>query len=426
MVAIIQPAAVADLLRPGMTVYVQGSTGEPTGLIEALALAPGRSDGVTYLGCFLPGVNRRDPARLHPHARHTGFFVHGELAETLAEGRMRFLPLHYSAIYDYLAGQKVDVAMIQVSPPDARGECSLGVCVDFQPAVLPRAGLVVAEVNRAMPAPPGSLTIPYDSIDYALESEHAPLTLSAGEVPPPVAALAANVARLIDDGDVIQIGIGRLPTAVLNALKEKRGLGLQGGLLSDEVMMLMEAGALDNKSKTEEPGKAVCGAALGSERLYDWLRERDDVLFRPASYTHDVRVMARIDNYVTINSVLEVDLFGQCNAEIVNGRQVSGTGGMMDFVRGARLARNGRSILAVQATAAGGEVSRIVARLPADAVVTCPRADVDLVVTEHGIAALRDKSLDERAEALIAVAAPRFRDGLAQAWREMRARIAGN
>ena len=423
VVEIIQPARVAGLLRPGMAVYLQGSTGEPAGLLDALALAPELSAGVSYLGCFLPGVNRRDPARLHANARHTGFFVHGQFSETLAEGRMRFLPLSYSAIYDYLAGQAVDIAMIQVSPPNAEGLCSFGICVDFQPAVLPRAACVVAEVNLAMPAPPGSLTIPYDKIDYALETERTPLTHPGGGVPPAVAAVAGNVARLIDDGDVIQIGIGRLPTAILNALKDKRGLGLQGGMISDEVMMLMQAGALDNKAKTVEPGKAVCGAALGSERLYQWLAERDDVLFRPASYTHNVRVMAEIDNYVTINSVLEVDLFGQCNAEVVDGRQVSGTGGLMDFVRGARLARNGRSILAVQATAAGGTVSRIVPHLPADAVVACPRADVDIIVTEHGIARLRDKSLDERAEALTAIAAPEFRDGLEAAWREMRARL---
>jgi 4-hydroxybutyrate CoA-transferase len=401
-----------------MTVYVQGSTGEPGALLEALALDPARSDGVDYLGCFLPGVNRVNPAALHENARHTGFFVHGPFAETRARGRMRFLPLHYSAIYDYLAGlDGVDIAMLQVSPPDAQGRCSLGICVDFQPAVLDRAQLVVAEINHAMPAPPGSPTIPIARIDCALESERPLLTHGGEAVPPAVAALAANVACLIRDGDCIQIGIGRLPTAILNVLTGKRGLGLHGGMISDEVMALMRCGALDNSRKTVDPGKAVCGAALGSARLYDWLRDRDDVLFRPASFTHNVCVMAEIDNFVSINSVLEVDLMGQCNAEIVNGRQISGTGGLMDFVRGARLSRGGRSILAVQATAAGGKVSRIVPRLPADAVVTCARTDVDYIVTEHGHAHLRHLTPEERAEALVAIADPAFRDELRAASR---------
>jgi 4-hydroxybutyrate CoA-transferase len=414
----LKAAEVPALLQPGMTVYVQGSTGEPGALLGALALEPERSDGVDYLGCFLPGINRVNPAALHPRARHTGFFVHGPFAETRAAGRMRFLPLHYSAIYDYLAGRDgVDLAMLQVSPPDRNGQCSLGVCVDFQAAVLPGAKLVVAEVNHAMPAPPGSPTIAYDSIDYALESERPPIALAEGEPSPQVAALAANVARLIADGDVIQIGIGRLPKAILNGLTDKRGLGLHGGMISDEVMLLMRSGALDNKSKTVDAGKAVCGAALGTQKLYDWLGGRDDVWFRPASVTHNVCLMAEIDNFVSINSVLEVDLMGQCNAEVLNGRQVSGTGGLMDFVRGARLSKNGRSILALQATAAGGSVSRIVPRLPADAVVTCARTDVDYVVTEHGHAHLRHLSPEERAEALIAIAEPCFRDGLREAWK---------
>ena len=417
MPQIIDANAVSSLLQPGMTIYVQGATGEPLGLIEALGTTPEASDGVHYLGCFLPGVNRTDPAAGHPGARLTGFFIHGPFARTYSEGRMRFLPLHYSAIYDYMAGlPAMDIAMIQVSPPDADGLCSFGICVDFQPAVLDKASLVLAEVNHAMPAPPGSLTVPYERIDYVLETDRVPATLDAGAIPERIATVGRNVAELIRDGDIIQIGIGRLPTAILNELHGKSGLGLQGGMVSDEVMALMQAGALDNKTKTVEAGKAVCGAALGSTRLYDWVGEREDILFRPANVTHNVRIMANIDNYVTINSVLEVDLFGQCNAEIVNGRQVSGTGGLMDFVRGARLSRNGRSILAVQATAGGGEISRIVPRLPNDAVVSCPRADVDYIVTEHGHAHLRDKSLDERAEALIAIAEPAFRDDLRAYW----------
>jgi 4-hydroxybutyrate CoA-transferase len=423
MPKIIDANAVPGLMRPDTTIYFQGATGEPLSLMEALGASPEAGKGVHYVGCFLPGVNQNNPAGFDPEARLTGFFVHGSFQKTYVEGRMRFLPLHYSAIYDYLAGSPpVDIAMIQVSPPNAVGLCSLGICVDFQPAVLDKARLIVAEVNHAMPAPPGSLTIPYNRIDFALESERIPVTLEGSDIPDRIAAVGRHVAGLIRDGDVIQIGIGRLPTAILAGLRGKTGLGLQGGMISDEVMSLMQSGVLDNSGKTLERGKAVCGAALGSQALYDWVGTRDDILFRPANITHNVRVMAEIDNYVTINSVLEVDLFGQCNAEVVNGRQISGTGGLMDFVRGARLSHNGRSILAVQATAHGGKISRIVPRLPNDAIVSCTRADVDYIVTEHGHAHLRDKSLHERAEALIAIAEPDFRDELRAAWAAMAGR----
>ena len=408
------------LLRPGMTVFVQGASGEPTPLLEALAAAPEASDGVRYVACFVPGVNRSDPASFHPNARLTSFFVFGDIARSHAAGKVHFLPLHYSGIWAYLAAlEPIDLALIQVSPPDRSGHCSLGVSVHFVPAVLDRANTIVAEVNRAMPRPAHGYRIAYDRLDHVIETERPLVTLATGELPPQIHRIGEHVASLIEDGDTIQIGIGKVPAAVLASLKGRRELGLHGGLVSDEVAELHAAGVLTGACKSHDPGAMVCTAALGSARVYDWAGRCPDLRFAPVSYTHDIRVIGQIDRFVAINSVVSVDLSGQANAEMVDGRQVSGTGGLLDFARGARLSEGGRSILALPATA-GGRTSRIVARLGERDIVSCPRADADIVVTEHGIAELRDRSIDERAEALIAIAEPVFRTALAEQWAQAR------
>jgi 4-hydroxybutyrate CoA-transferase len=421
MPEIIPPARVPDLLRPGMTVFVEGASGEPMALLQALAAAPEASAGVHYVGCRVPGVNPIDPASFHANATLTSFFIFGDIARSFAAGKVRFLPLHYSGIFAYLAALPVDLALIQVTPPDADGLCSLGPSVHFVPAVLERAKVVVAEINAAMPRPAHSYAVPCERLDFVVETAHPLARLEAG--PPSVQArkIGEQVASLIDDGDCIQVGIGKLPASILGALHNHRDLGLHGGMVIDEVVDLHAAGALTGTRKSLDPGVMVCCTALGS-RVYDWTATRDDLRVAPVSYTHDVRVIAQIDRFVAINSVLAVDLFGQADAEMVGGRQVSGTGGLMDFVRGARLARGGRSILALPST--GGGASRIVPRLDDSHVVSLPRADADIVVTEHGIARLRDKSLDERAEALIAIADPAARDALADAWDTLRTKSA--
>jgi 4-hydroxybutyrate CoA-transferase len=421
----IDPERVPDLLRPGMTVFVQGASGEPSTLLQALATKPEASDGVHYVGCFIPGVNAIDPASFHPNATFTSFFVFGAIGRSHAAGKVRFLPLHYTGIWDYLAGLEVDLALIQVTPPDRSGSCSLGVSVHFVPAALARAKVIVAEVNASMPRPARSYEVPYRRLDYVVETERPLVALATGDLPPEVHRIGAHVASLIDDGDTIQIGIGKVPDAVLAALRDRRDLGLHGGLVSDEVADLHEAGVLTGARKSLDPKTMVCTAALGSSRLYEWAGRCPDLSFAPVSYTHDIRTLARIDDFVAINSVLSVDLSGQANAEMLDGRQVSGTGGLLDFVRGARLSKGGRSILALPSTAAGGKASRIVPRLGESDVISCPRADADIVVTEHGISRLRDRSVDERAEALIAIADPAFRSELADGWEALRQGRAG-
>jgi 4-hydroxybutyrate CoA-transferase len=267
-----------------------------------------------------------------------------------------------------------------------------------------------------MPGPVASYEIPYERLDYVVETDRPLVALATGSLPPETHRIGAHVAGLIDDGDTIQIGIGKVPAAVLVSLRGRRDLGLHGGLVSDEVADLHEAGVLTGARKTHDAGTMVCTAALGSPRVYDWAGRCPALKFAPVGYTHDVRIISQIDNFVAINSVLSIDLTGQANAEMLGGRQVSGAGGLPDFVRGARLAKGGRSILALPSTAGGGKASRIVPCLGESDVISCPRADADIVVTEHGVARLRDKSINERAEALIAIADPAFRDGLADQW----------
>ncbi|MBT6591427.1 MAG: acetyl-CoA hydrolase/transferase family protein [Rhodospirillaceae bacterium] len=426
MPKIIAATDLANLLQPGLTVFVQGAVGEPLALGQALAEAGEASRGVHYVSCLVPGINRTDFAAFHDEARLTAFFVQAELRESFALGKIRFLPLHYSGICSYMQRHEpMDIVLMQVAPPDADGMCSLGLSLDFIPLILNQAKIVVAEVNAAMPSPPGSPKIPYGRLDYVVETNRALPEMPTGDLPEVISTIGRNVAALINDGDCIQIGIGKVPAAILGSLKDRRHLGLHGGMATDEVADLVDAGALDGSKKSIDTNYMICGAAMGTRRVFDWAADRDDIIFKGADYTHNVPIIAQVDNFVSINSTLEVDLTGQANSETVGGRQISGTGGLVDFVRGARMGNNSRSVLALSATAARGKISRIVPTLSDGAVVSCPRADIDYVVTEFGAARLKDKSVDERAEALIAIADPSFQDDLQRQWRQQRLRMGG-
>lgn len=404
-----------------MSVFVQGGASEPSAILDALKAAPEDSAGVTYTQPNVPGVNRRDLAALHPDARGASLFATRDNEASLQAGKTRLLPLHYSDAYFYLSRRaRFDLAIVQISPPDGHGRCSFGVAGDMVPDTLGRATSVVAEINPAMPFSPGAPSIALDRIDHAVEVGHPLLELVNPVLDDSLSELGRNVATLVADGDTIEFGVGGTPSAVLAALRGKRELGVHTGLTTDSLIDLMEAGVVTNAKKPIDTGRTVTGLAIGTRRLYDALAAGVPIDFRPVGYTHDRTVIARLDRFIAINSVIEVDLFGQANAEMIGGRQVSGTGGLLDFVQAARRAPHGRSVLALQAMASDGKTSRIVPALSAGTVVTVPRAEADYVVTEYGIAELRDKSVDERAEALIAVAAPHVRDELTAAWRKLR------
>jgi acyl-CoA hydrolase len=416
----IRPSDLPALLEPGMTVFVPGAAGEPRLLLDALRAHPERCAGVCFTGVFLSGINTFDLTTLHPRARMRVFLMAPALRTGLAEGRVEFVPIAYSAIPAYLSRPgRVHLALLQVAPPDAQGACSLGVAADFAPAVIRSGARLVAHVNPAMPRTSGAPTVPLERIAYTIEAEF-PLLEYRPEPPSlELAALAGRIAGLVRDGDTVQLGIGRVQAPVWEALRERRGLRVHSGMITDAVLDLL-GGAIPTDVHTGDAWPVTTGVALGTRRLYDAVREHPHIRFAPVEHTHNDAVLRRIDNLVAINSALEVDLFGQLNAEMLDGHPVSAPGGLADFLRGARSAPGGRGIVALPATARGGTASRIVPRLGTQALVTVARSDADYIVTEHGVAALRDLDMAERAHALIALAAPAFRPGLQAAWEEIR------
>ncbi len=260
-----------------------------------------------------------------------------------------------------------------------------------------------------MTAPAGAPRIAESRIDVLMTTQRPLYEMPAPQIDDTARAIGALVAAEIRDGDCVQTGIGGIPAAILDRLYEKNDLGMHGGLIDDGGMGLIRNGNIAGTNKEIDTGRHITGMALGSRALLDWLAETPEVELRSADYTHEVGVIGRLSNFVSVNSAVEVDLYGQVNAEMAGGRQISGTGGSVDFMRAARASPGGRSIIAMTATARGGSVSRIV---PKAELVTALRTDVDMVVTEYGVARLRDAPLRARAQALIDIAAPQFRDEL--------------
>lgn len=404
----------------GTCVFVQGGAAEPVTLVQAMVDDPDCGDGCTFVQLGVPGVNHSDLSLVHANARGLAFFGTPATADTLASGRTALIPKQYHALYRYLEQDlDVDVVVLQVGPQRADGCFPQGLGQDSLPAVLDRARLVIAEVNRAMPLGGGTPAIPAGRIDIAVEVDMPPREFRIGAVTGDVRAVAAEVARLVGDGDCIQIGIGTLPVAVLQALRGKNDLGIHSGMLADGMPELVDGGNVTGRRKSIDTGIILAGVPLGSLALMNWTVGRQDIVCQPISYTHDSALIGRIDNFVSINSGLEIDLFGQLNAETLKGQQISGTGGSVDFMRGAARSRGGRSIVAMTATAAGGRISRIVPAIAAGNVVTGLRTDIDYVVTEFGAARLKNLPVHQRPAALMEIAAPQFRDGLRDAWREM-------
>ncbi len=407
----IEADEVAGFFEPGMTVFVAGATAEPGEILAGLQRQPDVCAGIHFVSVSIPGINRFDFSALHPEAKSTAFFATAENRASIDSGRTQFIPMQYSAIFDYLKNDlEVDVVLAQL--PKAQGDTvSLGISVDFLPAVLDKAKIVIAEVNEWQPVPADSVNWPIGRVDLAVSCDRSVATFSLPQTSEISVAVGQQAAELVMDGDCVQIGIGAIPGAVLEALTEKNDLGIHSGLISDGVMTLAEAGNIR--------GKIITGTTLGSETLIEWAGSAPGLMFRPVGYTHDPGVIRQIDNFVSINSAVEIDLFGQVNADMLDGRQWTGPGGAVDMMRGAALSKGGRSIVALKSTAGKGKHSRIVAALERGTAATALRTDVDFVVTEHGARRIRHLSTRARAEALIEIAAPEFRDQLSDDWRAL-------
>lgn len=413
----LSPSAALSLLAPGNRVFVHAGPSECMTFVDAIRSDPERARGVDFVGVFIPGVNTTDYSALAPDARVTSTFVTPALSKSFQAGRVKFLPKAYSGFARTLAANPVDLAVLRLSPPGPDGRMSFGICQDYAPIAAGGAKRILAFVDHSMPWVHGEPGLRAEDCDALIEIDEKLMPCPAAPPGGTLAKVGATAATLIRDGDTIQIGIGKVQSAVLANLFDRRDLGLHSGMIDDAIAALAEKGVLDNSRKSADRGLSITGMAIGTEAAWRY-SQHENVRYRAADYTHSASAIAAQDNFVAINSAIEVDLFGQCNAELLGGRQISGAGGFHDFQRGAWGSKGGRSIVALPATAGGA--SRIVARLSAPAIATGPRNDADYIVTEYGIAALRDLDLDARAESLIMLAAPDFRSALTDAWRDLR------
>jgi acyl-CoA hydrolase len=413
-----RPTDVLGILRPGMTVFVPGMSGESLAFYDELRADPGRAEGVTFVGVHFPGINRTDYLALHPTVRQRAYFMSAAVRAGFLAGRVDLMPLDYPGIVrDLQQDIRVDVAIAQVSPPDEKGQCSLGASYDFLPSVWHDARVRIAHVNPQLPRTRGSFHVRLEDCQLAFESESG-IAGVALEMPDAAALKHARLAaELVSDGATLQFGVGRLQAALLMSLENHRHLRVYSGMISPAILRLLETGAIEADAVIE------CGVALGNPEFYARLDADPRFYFRPVRETHDIRRIAAIPGFHAINSALEVDLFGQVNVDCLNGRLVAGVGGLPAFSAGARLSPGGRSIIVLPATSDSGRISRIVCRSDDHSLAALARHEADYVVTEYGVARLRQLSLQQRAAALIAIAAPQFRDELETAWREVAHRL---
>lgn len=397
-----------DFVRPGDTVLWGQGSGEPRTLTEALVEQRAQLGGLNvFLGATYSETLKPE------HADHLQFFGIGGIGNNAALARagvLDVLPCHISSMPALIESGRlpVDVVFVQLSPAGPDGRHSLGLVGDYVRPAMARARTVIAEVNDHVPHMLGEGSVHPGELAHVLHTSRPPVFVPSPPPGPAEERIGSLVGALIPDGAVLQLGIGSVPHAIASSLTGKQDLSVHCGVVGDWIVDLMEAGAVTNARKPIDTGVTVTGAVFGTRRLYDFVHQNDAIQLRPISYTHDMAVLRRLDQLIAINSAVEVDVTGQVNAETLEGRHIGAVGGQVDFVRAAMASRGGRSIIALPSTARRGTVSRIVTKL-SDAVVTTPRSDADLFVTEHGVAELRGVPLHERARRLIEIADPRFR-----------------
>ena len=411
---IVSPNEAVAGIASGHQVYLHGAAATPSVLLDALvARAPELRDvGVVHLHCEGPGPHLA-PA-MAGHFRHRALFIGPNARAAVNEGRADYVPVFLSDVPRLFDSGvlPLDAVLVNATPPDAHGFCSLGVSVEAVQSAIRSARTVIVQFNRAMPRTLGESFIHVDDIDLAVEVDVPPYEHPVGEIGEVERLIGEHVAELVPDGATLQLGIGAIPAATAVALRNKKDLGIHTEMFTDPVVDLVEAGVITGASKERNRGKIVAAFLMGTQRLYRFVDDNPMVEMRSVDFTNDTHVIRSFSRMVAINSAIEVDLTGQVVADSIGRRLYSGVGGQMDFVRGAALTENGKAIIALPSTASGGTRSRIVATMAPGAGVVTTRAHVRTVVTEWGVAELFGKSIRERAEALIAIAHPDHRDEL--------------
>lgn len=398
------------VIKSGNRVVIGHATGEPQLLVKALVERKEHLENVEIVHMVAMGKAEYAKPGMEPHFRHNALFVGGTTRAAVNEGRADYTPCFFHEIPRLFENElPVDVALVQVSPPDEHGYCSFGVSVDYTKPAAEQAKIVIAEVNDQMPRTLGDSFLHVSEFDFFVENSVPLIELPQPKITEVEQAIGENVAALVEDGSTLQLGIGAIPDAVLLFLKEKVDLGIHTEMFSDGVVELVEAGVITGKRKSLYPNKIVANFLMGTKKLYNFVHNNPAVMMFSVDYTNDPFVVSQNEKMVSINSALQVDFTGQVCADSIGSRQYSGVGGQVDFVRGASRSKGGKSIIALPSTAGGGKMSRIAPVLTEGASVTTSRNDVHYIVTEYGAANLRGKSVRERAEALIAIAHPDFR-----------------
>jgi acyl-CoA hydrolase len=411
---IVTPAEAVAGIRDGDQVYLHCAAATPSVLLDALVeRAPELHDvGMVHLHTEGPGPHLRPG--MEGHFRHRALFIGPNARAAVNEGRADYVPVFLSDVPRLFrsGALPLDAVLVNATPPDGHGFCSLGTSVEAMHAAIATARTVIVQFNRSMPRTLGDSFIHVNDIDLAIEADAAPYELHAAPIGDVERRIGEHVAELVPDGATLQLGIGAIPAAAAYHLRDRRDLGVHTEMFSDAVVDLVEAGAITGARKERNRGKIVTAFMMGSQRLYDFVADNPMVEMRPVDFTNDTHVIRSFDTMTAINSAIEVDLSGQVVADSIGDRLYSGVGGQMDFIRGAALAEHGRAIIALPSTAGDGSVSRIVSHLKPGAGVVTTRAHVRTVVTEYGVAELFGKSIRERVDALIGISHPDHRDRL--------------
>ncbi len=408
------PDEAVAAVQSGDHVFIGSGAAEPQRLVEALVARANSVFGTEIMHIMTLGIAPYTEPKWGDNFRHNALFIGPNVREAVQQGRADYTPIFLSEIPQLFETGRVpiDVALIQVSPPDRHGYCSYGVSIDVVKPAAEAASLVIAEVNEQMPRTLGDSFIHVEDIDFLVPVDYPILETTHPEPDEVARNIGRHIANIIEDGSTLQMGIGTIPDSVLYNLRDKKDLGIHTEMFSDGIMHLVELGVITNMKKTIHKGKVIASFCMGSKKLYEFVDNNPFVEFHPNSYTNDPFVIAQNDKMVSINSALQIDLTGQVCADSLGTYFYSGVGGQVDFVRGAARSKGGKAIIALPSTAQDGNVSRISATLSPGAGVVTSRGDVHYIVTEWGVAYLHGRTVQERALALISIADPKFRPDL--------------
>ncbi|MCB1162916.1 GNAT family N-acetyltransferase [bacterium] len=408
---ILTPDQAVAKIKPGQRVFIGTSCATPQALVRALASHAGELADTEIVHMLSQGDAPYATRELAGNFRVNSFFIAANVRDAIQEGFGDYTPIFLSEIPRLFASGQLplDVAMIQVSPPNERGFVSLGISVDIVKSAAQNAALVIAQVNPQMPWTHGDGQLDINDIDWLVPADEPLIEWHSPEPTPLIRQIGEYVAALVDDGSTVEVGIGRIPHAALEHMRGKQDLGIHTEMLTDRIIDLVDRGVVTGARKSLDRGKVVASFCMGTRTLYDYIDDNPAFAFHPTEYVNDPFVISRQQNMVAINVALEVDLTGQVCSDTVGGRFFSGIGGQVDFNRGAARAHGGKAIIALPSTAKDGSISRIVGRLSPGAGVVTTRGDVHYVVTEYGVAYLHGKSVQNRALALISIAHPDYR-----------------